>query len=233
MYFWIPGCSKGTMEQIRCRGFEGMAGGLALMCRKDVDVSLLSFSLKHIDAEVVLPGKNIKWRFTGFYVFPEQLRYHSWDLLRTLSSRSVLPWVVGGDFNEIMSNDEKSGGLVRAPGLMNAFREGLLVCDLTDLGFEGCKFTRSNNRVDHFTVRCRLDRCCGNSSWKEYAPSAFVEYLNFPGLDHVLILLRIRGRVGGQWSRSRRPWRFNAHWVGNKDCKEILRASWEAAATPE
>lgn len=125
------------------------------------------------------------------------MRHRSWDLLRSPSSRSALLWLIGGDFNKIWSNAEKSGGLFRGHGLMDAFQGGLLDCDLEDLAFVGRAFTWSNNRVDPFTVRCRLDRCRGNREWKEYAPSATVEHLNFSGSDHILILLRVRGRTGG------------------------------------
>lgn len=56
----------------------GMSDGLALFLRKDVDVSLLSYSSHHIDVEVVLPGEMTKWWFTGFYGIPEQqLRHRS------------------------------------------------------------------------------------------------------------------------------------------------------------
>lgn len=235
-------CTTGYIDDLKARwnryGFvvekNGMAGGLALLWRKDVDVNLLSFSLNHIDAEIILPGESFKWRFTGFYGFPEQhSRHRSWELLRTLCAQSVLPWVVGGDFNEILSNEEKSGGLPRAVGLMDAFREGLIDCDLTDLGFEGRPYTWSNNRVDPHTVRCRLDRCCGNSGWKDYAPLATVEHLNFPGSDHVPILLRVRGRSAGTERRRRRPWRFNAHWIRTEECEGLVRAGWEAAAAPD
>lgn len=126
-----------------------LSGSLALLWRKDVDVGLMSYSQNHIDVEVVLPGEEQKWRFTGFYGFSEQnLRYRSWDLLRDLQGRSSLPWVVGGDFNEILADVEKSRGGARSPGLMNAFREVFSDCGLSNLDFSGVPFTCSNNRVE-------------------------------------------------------------------------------------
>lgn len=75
----------------------GLSGGLALLWRKDVDISLMSFSHNHIDMVVVLPRETFKWRFTGFYGFPEQhLCSRPWDLLPLLHSQHSLPWVVGG-----------------------------------------------------------------------------------------------------------------------------------------
>lgn len=117
-----------------------LSGSLALLWRKDVDVGLMSYSQNHIDVEVVLPGEEQKWRFTGFYGFSEQnLRYRSWDLLRDLQGRSSLPWVVGGDFNEILADVEKSGGGARSPGLMNAFREVFSDCGLRIWIFRVCR----------------------------------------------------------------------------------------------
>lgn len=48
-----------------------MAGGLALLWRKDVNVSLLSYSGHYIDSEVILPGETTAWRCTEFFGFPE------------------------------------------------------------------------------------------------------------------------------------------------------------------
>jgi hypothetical protein len=55
-------------------------------------------------------------------------------------------WLVMGDFNEIMSSDEKQGKLLRCPTQMAEFREALNDCLLLDLGFQGYEFTWTNNR---------------------------------------------------------------------------------------
>lgn len=81
----------------------------------------MSYSRNHIDVEVVLAWENFN---------PEHhLRYRSWDLLRSLYGRSSLPWVVGGDFNEILADEEKSGGGTRNQALMNAFRRVWQIVD--------------------------------------------------------------------------------------------------------
>lgn len=42
---------------------DGMSGGLVLLWRKEVDVNILSYSIHHIDSEVLLPSETTKWRF--------------------------------------------------------------------------------------------------------------------------------------------------------------------------
>lgn len=78
---------------------------------------------------------------------------------------SDLPWIIGGDYNEILSNKEKEGGPLRSNFLIEAFRAALLDCALTEVSFTGERFTWTNNRKAPYTVRCRLDSVCTNSAW--------------------------------------------------------------------
>ncbi|KAL5843046.1 hypothetical protein ACOSQ3_013649 [Xanthoceras sorbifolium] len=50
-------------------------------------------------------------------------RQHSWTLLRRLQHQLTLPWLCGGDFNEILSSSEKEGGVNRPRFLINNFRQ--------------------------------------------------------------------------------------------------------------
>ncbi|KAL5791779.1 hypothetical protein ACOSP7_000373 [Xanthoceras sorbifolium] len=59
---------------------------------------------------------------------------------------SGLPWIIGGDFNEILRSEEKLGGLVRSHRAMDSFREVVDDCNLIDMGFKGSLFTWSNRQ---------------------------------------------------------------------------------------
>lgn len=99
-------------------------------------------------------GLNQKWRCTGFYGVADQaVKHRSWALLRHLATQSTLPWIVGGGHNEILSNEEKEGGVARLDQLIEMFRLALMDCSLMDLIYEGDKFTWSNNREAPYTVR--------------------------------------------------------------------------------
>lgn len=84
-------------------GSIGSSGGLYLAWKGDISVLLQSFSTSHIDVIIDDMEKGTKWRFTGFYgSLYHQDRDATWDLLRQLCEAGELPWLVSGDFNEIM-----------------------------------------------------------------------------------------------------------------------------------
>ncbi|MBA0701269.1 hypothetical protein Goari_023001 [Gossypium aridum] len=62
----------------------------------------------HIDVTVKEDNDNREWRFTGFYGSPYvKDKEESWNLLRKLGRDQRHPWLVSGDFNEIMYSFEK------------------------------------------------------------------------------------------------------------------------------
>lgn len=138
-----------------------------------------------------------KWiRVTEIYGVPEgNQRYRTWNLMKNLSETSTLPRFIGGDFNEILHEGEKQGGGSRAPRQMQGFNSALVECGLVDLGYEGFPFTWSNGREHPNTIRCRLDRVCADTRGLELFPSAHVTHLEYPGSDHLPILLEFEREV--------------------------------------
>ncbi|KAL5773786.1 hypothetical protein ACOSQ2_013710 [Xanthoceras sorbifolium] len=137
----------------------GHSGGLCLLWSDSVEVDLITFPCHHIDTKIKSPGGFI-WRFTGFYGYLEgSQRQHSWTLLRRLQHQLTLPWLCGGDFNEILSSSEKEGGVNRPRFLINNFRQE------------------------------RLDLFLGTNDWLALFPFVTVHYLDFCFSDHRPILV--------------------------------------------
>lgn len=107
---------------------------------KDWDVPIFSYSQGHIDAVINKGG--LKWRFTGIYGQSVQdRRKETWELISRLHSISSLPWVLGGDFNEILYDLEKLGGVSRRQRLMQDFRDIIDLFGLIDPRYSGYDFT--------------------------------------------------------------------------------------------
>ncbi|GMY35564.1 hypothetical protein FCV25MIE_30806 [Fagus crenata] len=66
-----------------------------------------------------------------------------------------LPWCCLGDFNEILRVNEKYGGRERSLRQILDFQEAVNTCNLVDLGFQGAKYTWTNNRDDDANIQGR------------------------------------------------------------------------------
>ena len=70
-----------------------------------------------------------------------------------------------GDFNDILSNEEKWGGRARDDRSFKDFNSFIERNSLVDLGFTGNPWTWSNNWEGEGEVRQRLDRSLNTISW--------------------------------------------------------------------
>lgn len=106
-------------------------------------MSFKSYSNYHIDVEV---SYGQSFRAALFNGNPRvQLRKDSWNLLRKLRGDSRSPWIVFGDFNEVLYSWEMEGARERNKMQMRRFREVLIECDLRrDMGCRGDQFSFSN-----------------------------------------------------------------------------------------
>ena len=97
-----------------------MNGGLALFWDSKWDVKLRTLSKSHIDV-IVIEKDGVSWRLTGIYGHPEKLkRIETWNLMRLLHQQVTLRICIG-DFNEILSANEKQGGEPRSEWQMANF----------------------------------------------------------------------------------------------------------------
>ena len=144
-----------------------------------------------------------------------------------MHSQEDVPWLCAGDFNEILYQHEKEGGVLRPQAQMDRFREALVDCELQDLGFEGDVYTwRNNNRRAQGYVRERLDRALANMEWR--AHFATVQVLNGDPRhsDHRPVIIsteRKEVRNGG----GRKAFFFEAAWLEEENCEEVVREGWE------
>lgn len=138
------------IEEFRvCFGFAqcfsvdriGHSGGLAILWKQNVDCEVMSYSQNHVDV-CFLDNNTAYWRLTCFYGFPERSRRkNSWDFIRLLASKSLLPWCIFGDFNDLLFPADKFGNVPHPPSLMEGFRKVVDDCMLNEVDLCGGKFT--------------------------------------------------------------------------------------------
>ncbi|CAM8887236.1 unnamed protein product [Rhodiola kirilowii] len=200
---------------------RGRSGGLALWWREGDDVTIRSYSEFHIDA--VFDGAT-PFRFTLFYGHPvTSKRGETWDLLRRLKEVSGQPWIVAGDFNEVLFGWEVKGNVLRGEWQMRKFRDVLQDCNLIDLSFKGLQFTYSNRRKGRMETKARLDRAVANQMWRDVFLEVEIWHGTAAVSDHAPLIVRWKGR--GCSSRLN-LFRFEPMWFKHNGFSDVIKGLW-------
>nr|XP_011469216.1 PREDICTED: uncharacterized protein LOC105352889 [Fragaria vesca subsp. vesca] len=202
---------------------EGQSGGVALFWQDGLDIRFLSKSKSHVDVEIqAVDGLGVRWRMIGLYGNPLASERHlTWDLLRDLYDVSTIPWVVIRDFNEIVQDNEKDGGVPQNLNQMMRFQSALDDTELLDLGFQGAPYTWKGGNV-----RCQLDRAVASPSWLDLFPASFVTHLPPIHGDHVPLLLSVHNAFLPSKKFMKFRFRFESSWTAHEACKGVIESSW-------
>ncbi|XP_074347208.1 uncharacterized protein LOC141686043 [Apium graveolens] len=88
----------------------GQGGGLAVPWRNKDEISVLTYSMNHVDMIVKVQGWN-QFRLIDIYGKPDKSkRRNTWDLFRHLRAQNNLSWCLIGDMNNILGQADKKGG---------------------------------------------------------------------------------------------------------------------------
>lgn len=171
---------------IECVGHKG---GLGVLWRSKDVAQVDGFSKWHVDLLVILKDE-MPYRMTLFYGYADRNERHkSWSLLRQLAASSALPWVILGDFNELLYMSEKKGCLSHRERLILAFREAVEDCGSEDLGYSRHPYTWEKWRGTRNWVEERLDRTLSNRAWRNQFGLAKVSHVPQSTSNHLPIFL--------------------------------------------
>ncbi|KAL6342463.1 hypothetical protein AAG906_011153 [Vitis piasezkii] len=170
---------------------RGHSAGLGLIWRCKDKVTILGSHDRYIDATVTLENQRM-FRLTGFY----------------------------GDFNELMHQSEKRGNHPHPGSLIEAFRQAVTDCGLSDLGYVGYAYTWERGRGTTRWVEERLDRALVSADWKHLFNQSRLIHLSVSTSDHLPVLLELRKFVPRQSLR-----RFNKDL---EDWGKRLRLKWKS-----
>ncbi|XP_019192832.1 PREDICTED: uncharacterized protein LOC109187166 [Ipomoea nil] len=112
----------------------------------------------------------------------------------SLETRSSLPWIVVGDFNDITSLSEKRGAHSHPESLIEGFNDALSGCRLNDLGMIGGRFTWERGHGTDAWVEERLDRAVATVEWTELHEEVIVQNLHTLSSDHTAIFVDLETR---------------------------------------
>ena len=182
---------------------------------------------QEIHASVKVRGSNSLWLISAIYASPRRSeRRILWENLKIIAGLNNLPWVMLGDFNDILLCEEKWGGNRPSISRIREFRNCLNACNMIDLGFSGPKYTWSNCHDMISLIMERLDRVLANSNWRILFPEASVTHLPRTHSDHCPVFLNLCPNIPCTLPR---PFRFESIWFSHMDFMSVVEKAW---ATP-
>ncbi|KAK4274665.1 hypothetical protein QN277_017856 [Acacia crassicarpa] len=202
----------------------GKSGGLALWWSEGLIVNIL-FSSSNIIHTSVWSECFATPSYITFIYAPtdEGERMMCWQEIRRFSNNIGDAWMCIGDFNDILSQHEKSGGRPHPWRRILNFKCLLADCELEDLGYNGPTFTWCNNRDFPDTIHERIDRALGNLLLRELFPCLQVFNVVPAGSDHHLLFVNFHNEK----RHYNRVFRFESAWALHESFREVIKGCWQ------
>ncbi|KAJ8422445.1 hypothetical protein Cgig2_033522 [Carnegiea gigantea] len=125
------------------------------------------------------------------------------------------PWCVLGDFNSVLNQLERIGGIDVADGEVSDFVACIKHCGLQEFSYGGAFFTWTNT-----IVWSRIDKALHNELWYEGFAYTHVHYMLQGLSDHTLIILSFP-----HCPRPRNTFQFRGMLTKDKGSKDMVKHS--------
>lgn len=139
-----------------------------------------------------------------------------WGKLERLRPRRNGPWCCIGDFNEMLSINEKDGCRPIAPIRLSLFRYFLNSTGMMDLDLKGNCFTWAGNPRDGVVTCQKIDRVIVNWSWRDLYPNDVGIAMPIINSDHSPIVL-----LPQPPARVNRSFTYESFWEEHPDCRNV------------
>jgi ribonuclease HI len=209
----------------------GRAGGLIIIWNPcNIDLTIINENLNYIDMQITT--NNLCWRATGIYGYPQNQNKHlTCKLINELYGASQHSnWLIFGDFNLSLYNEEKLGGQPIDHHLLSLFRSTIDSCQLQDLGYEGEIYTWNNRQEDQQHIRARLDRFLASEGWIKSFPHYKNSHLTRYRSDHCPILLDFSSNPTCRSKKNQKKGnKYEVMWTKHADHIKIMKNAWQQA----
>ncbi|KAK8660939.1 hypothetical protein V6N13_051845 [Hibiscus sabdariffa] len=196
----------------------GYSGGIWLCWYSSIKIDILvnHFQFLHFRITCIDDGNSAL--ATLIYASPNATKRKCvWSHLNLLAHSITQPWILFGDFNATLSDDDRMGCALSTQSCP-LFRKFVFDNGLRDMGFSGPQFTWQRGGA-----QARLDRFLCNMQWDEAFPESSVHHLLRMKSDHRPLLLQ----VGPLYRNHSKPrFQYFTGWRFHEDFRRMVKDSW-------
>ncbi|KAK8996758.1 hypothetical protein V6N11_020257 [Hibiscus sabdariffa] len=169
----------------------------------------------------------MKMKFdNAFYVEPDGIaedKRKFWETLVSFRNDVNAKWCVLGDFNVVVSPEEKYRG---NPFDQNSAKWNYEFLDQTylmEIPSSGGSFTWSNQRCNEESILEKLDRILSSLDWNFLFLKAISIIDVAIASDHSPIILLVNGVA----KKSEKEFKFESRWLIEEECSQVVKDEWE------
>ncbi|KAK8593834.1 hypothetical protein V6N12_045907 [Hibiscus sabdariffa] len=203
---------------------EGIAGELVLWWLNKVNLSILHYDKNFIDTKISI-NREIEWFDTFIYALPyTEDKQKFWEMLAPLRNGINAKWCVLGDFNVVVSPEEKYGGNPFDHNSAKWYYEFLDQTYLMKIPSSGGSFTWSNQRCNEEVILETLDRVLSSMEWSFLFPKAIsiIDVAIAP--DHSPIVLMTNGVAE---KAPEKDFKFESRSILEEECSKVVQEEWK------
>ncbi|XP_074316598.1 uncharacterized protein LOC141652882 [Silene latifolia] len=153
-------------------------------------------------------------------------RQSLWANLSRLANNISGTWAIGGDFNCVLTEDERVGGSFSRQDAED-FRQCLHQCEVIDSPAMGALYTWNNKQCPTDRVYSRLDRFLVSQDWLNEFPLLYAHFLPEGTFDHTPCV--VQANLTDE--KRARPFKYFNMWSLAPNFKEIVQAGWNCMQT--
>ncbi|KAM6569088.1 hypothetical protein CsatB_017073 [Cannabis sativa] len=167
-----------------------------------------------------LDGKH-RFYVTFVYAFNKlKGRKMLWSDLKNIATHE--PWMVMGDFNEILFKEERMGEMVKY-NAANDFIDCVGICQLKDIKFGGSYYTWNNKRQGSDRICSKIDRVLANQKWLDNFPNAEAIFSAEGLFDHTPTIVSMYHEI----LSGKKPFNYFRMWTSHSRYAEIVKGVWQ------
>ncbi|XP_074271226.1 uncharacterized protein LOC141595154 [Silene latifolia] len=148
-------------------------------------------------------------------------RMDLWRRIKRYYQTVAGPWMLGGDFNNVLHTDERLGSLVSLAEI-KPFQECLMYCELRDIKAMGSFFTWNNKHEVETLVYSRIDRSIINEEWMQSFPDSYAYFMPEGYFDHCPCVVYLQGL----YEKRKPAFRYFNMWALDINFKTVVTNGW-------
>lgn len=192
---------------------------ILLWNNKNFNIRVIDWHDRFLHCQIQDFNNHSNWLATFLYMTPQkENQYLIWNELLHLKPPNMEPWMIIGDFNCILSLNEKLGGVQRTTNYMNQFMNFLSDTALMSLPCSGSSLTWCNNHQHDTRIYERLDRAVVNASWLNLYPLVVLNNLPIVSSDHGPICLTLDPAI----KKQNKIFMLEAMWLKRSDFINVV-----------